>query len=83
MSCLGIDYEGRGAFSNSLTIYFTADLSPWLGEQAWSIIYVNNPVLGGFFRMNRSRQAGFLAVNTVGDPKVDPAAAAQCVGGCE
>ncbi len=68
---LGIRYEGRGAFSNSVTIYFTADLSPWLGDKAWSIIYVNNPVLHGFFRMNRAAQAGFLAVNTVGDPALD------------
>ena len=51
---LGIGYEGRGAFSKSLTIYFTADLSPWIRDNAWSIIYVNNPVLAGFFRMNRS-----------------------------
>jgi len=72
---LGIGYEGRGAFSNSLTIYFTADLSPWIGGNAWSLIYVNNPVLGGFFRLNRSAQAGFLAINIVGDPKVDPHAA--------
>jgi putative polyketide hydroxylase len=71
----GIGYEGRGAFSNSLTIYFTADLSPWIGQNAWSLIYVNNPVLGGFFRLNRAAQAGFLAINIVGDPKVDPHAA--------
>jgi 2-polyprenyl-6-methoxyphenol hydroxylase-like FAD-dependent oxidoreductase len=74
---LGIRYEGRGAFSNSVTIYFTADLSPWLGEKAWSIIYVNNPVLHGFFRMNRAAQAGFLAVNTVGDPALDLEASAN------
>jgi 2-polyprenyl-6-methoxyphenol hydroxylase-like FAD-dependent oxidoreductase len=72
---LGIRYEGRGAFSNSLTIYFTADLSPWIGNNAWSIIYVNNSLLSGFFRMNRSAQAGFLGVNTVGDYKLDPRAA--------
>ncbi len=72
---LGIPYEGRGAFSNSLTIYFKADLSPWLAGKAWSIVYVNNPILGGFFRMNRAAQEGFLGVNTVGDPKVDPVAA--------
>jgi putative polyketide hydroxylase len=75
---LGIGYDGRGAFSNSLTIYFTADLSPWIGSNAWSIIYVNNAVCGGFFRMNREAQAGFLAVNTVGDPKRDPQAATNC-----
>jgi putative polyketide hydroxylase len=72
---VGIEYEGRGAFSNSLTIYFTADLSPWIGDNAWSIIYVNNPVLAGFFRMNRTSQAGFLAVNVLGDPERDPQAA--------
>ena len=75
--CLGIGYEGRGAFSNSVTIYFTADVSPWVGNNAWSVIYVNNPVLRGFFRLNRSAQAGFLAINAVGDPKLDPQAAAD------
>lgn len=74
---LGIAHEGRGVFSSSLTIYFTADLSPWLGDKAWSIIYVNNSVLRGFFRMNRSAQTGFLAVNTLGDPYQDPQAAAN------
>ena len=74
---LGIGYDGRGVFSNSLTIYFHADLSPWIGTNAWSIIYVNNPQLGGFFRMNRAGNAGFLAINTVGDPNVDPQAASN------
>ena len=74
---LGIGYDGRGVFSNSLTIYFHADLSPWIKDNAWSIIYVNNQALGGFFRMNRAGNAGFLAVNTVGDPKVDPQAASN------
>lgn len=69
---LGIHYEGRGAFSNSVTIYFSADLSPWLAGRAWSIIYINNPVLRGFFRVNRAAQAGFLAVNVAGDPARDP-----------
>ena len=74
---LGIPYEGRGAFSNSVTIYFTADLSPWIGDHAWSLIYVNNPLFRGFFRLNRSAQAGFLAINTLGDPSLDPQAAAN------
>jgi 2-polyprenyl-6-methoxyphenol hydroxylase-like FAD-dependent oxidoreductase len=74
---LGIPYEGRGAFSNSVTIYFTADLSPWIGDNAWSLIYVNNPLFRGFFRLNRSAQAGFLAINTLGDPNLDPQAAAN------
>jgi putative polyketide hydroxylase len=72
---LGIDYEGRGAFSSSLTIYFTADLSPYIGGKAWSLIYVNNPTLHGFFRLNRAATAGFLGVNIVGDPAIDPEAA--------
>ena len=74
---LGIQHVGRGAFSNSLTIYFTADLSPWIGKNAWSIIYVNNPVLSGFFRMNRTAHAGFLGVNTLGDYNLDPQAASN------
>ncbi len=74
---LGIPYEGRGVFSSSLTIYFTADLSPWLRDKSWSVIYVNNPLLGGFFRMDREAQSGFLAINTVGDPKRDPEAASN------
>ena len=74
---LGIPFEGRGVFSSSLTIYFTADLSPWLRDNAWSVIYVNNPVLGGFFRMDRAARSGFLAINTVGDPRRDPVAAAN------
>jgi putative polyketide hydroxylase len=74
-AALGIDYEGRGAFSNSLTIYFTADLSPYVGGKAWSLIYVNNPILRGFFRLNRAGTAGFLGVNIVGNPDLDPEAA--------
>jgi 2-polyprenyl-6-methoxyphenol hydroxylase-like FAD-dependent oxidoreductase len=74
-SALGIDYEGRGAFSNSLTIYFTANLFPYIGDNAWSLIYVNNPTLHGFFRLNRAATAGFLGVNVVGDPAADPDAA--------
>jgi len=69
---LGIPFEGRGVFSNSITIYFTADLWPQLGDKPLSVIYINNPALGGFFRMNRDCQSGFLVINTVGDPKTNP-----------
>src|SRR5262249_31099599 len=74
---MGIPVDGRGVFSNSITIYFTADLSRQLGGKPLSVIYVNNATLGGFFRMNKDCQSGFLSVNTVGDPKVDPVAAAN------
>lgn len=72
---LGIGMEGRGVFSNSVTIYFRADLSRFLTGRNLSIIYVSNPTLGGFFRLEKSGRRGFLAVNTVGDPRADPVAA--------
>jgi 2-polyprenyl-6-methoxyphenol hydroxylase-like FAD-dependent oxidoreductase len=74
---LGIPYDGRGVFSNSLTIYFTADLSPWIADNAWSVIYVNNPVFGGFFRMDRAARSGFLVINTLNDPTLDRETAAN------
>jgi 2-polyprenyl-6-methoxyphenol hydroxylase-like FAD-dependent oxidoreductase len=72
---LGIPLDGRGVFSNSITIYFTADLSPQLGGKPLSVIYINNSVLGGFMRMNKDCQSGFIGVNRVGDPLTDPDAA--------
>ena len=74
---LDIPVDGRGVFSNSITIYFRADLTRQLLGKPLSVIYVNNPTLGGFFRMEKDCRRGFLAVNTVGDPKVDPQAAAN------
>jgi 2-polyprenyl-6-methoxyphenol hydroxylase-like FAD-dependent oxidoreductase len=74
---LGIPFDGRGVFSNSMTIYFEADLAPQLFGKPLSVIYVNNPTLGAFFRFQKDCQSGFLAVNTVGDPKTDPVAAAN------
>lgn len=73
----GIPYDGRGVFSNSITIYFTADLSPWIGDNAWSIIYVNNAEVCGFFRMDRASRRGFLVVNSVGDASADPVKASN------
>jgi 2-polyprenyl-6-methoxyphenol hydroxylase-like FAD-dependent oxidoreductase len=74
---LDIPLEGRGVFSNSLTIYFHADLWPQLGDKPVSIVYINNPAFGGFFRLQKDCQSGFMVVNTVGDPKVDPVKAAN------
>jgi 2-polyprenyl-6-methoxyphenol hydroxylase-like FAD-dependent oxidoreductase len=74
---LGIPMDGRGIFSNSMTIYFHADVWPQLGNKPLSVIYINNPVFGGFFRFAKDCQSGFLGVNTVGDPKVDPVKAAN------
>ena len=69
---MAIPFDGRGVFSNSITIYFTADLWPLLGEKPLSVIYISNQVLSGFFRVNKDCQSGFLAINTVGDPKTNP-----------
>ena len=74
---LGVKMEGRGVFSNSITIYFRAPLGPLIGERNLSIIYINNPVLGGFFRLEKGSGRGFLVVSTVGDPLVDPEKAAN------
>jgi 2-polyprenyl-6-methoxyphenol hydroxylase-like FAD-dependent oxidoreductase len=74
-AALQIPFDGRGVFSNSLTIYFTADLAPQMLGKPLSVVYVNNSVLGGFFRLAKDCQSGFLVVNTVGDPRTNPDAA--------
>ncbi|RPH63280.1 MAG: monooxygenase [Acidobacteria bacterium] len=64
---LGIEFDGRGVFSNSITIYFHAQLAPLLVGKNLSVIYVKNPELSGFFRLDKDQNSGFLVVNTVGD----------------
>jgi 2-polyprenyl-6-methoxyphenol hydroxylase-like FAD-dependent oxidoreductase len=64
---LGIEFDGRGVFSNAVTIYFHAPLAPYLEGKNLSVIYVKNAELSGFFRLDRDRNSGFLVVNTVGD----------------
>jgi 2-polyprenyl-6-methoxyphenol hydroxylase-like FAD-dependent oxidoreductase len=60
---LGIAMEGRGSFSNSVTIYFRADVRPLIGDRNLSVVYVFNPQLVGFFRFSKAGDAGFLVVN--------------------
>ena len=66
---LGIGMAGHGLLSNSITIYFRsqADLAPLLRDRNQGVHYVTNPLLRGFFRLDRSGNAGFLVVNLVGD----------------
>ena len=64
---LGIGMRGRGLISHSITIYFHADAAPLVRGRNLGVIYVFNPVLRGFFRLEKSGRSGFLAVNTVGD----------------
>ena len=66
---LAIGMRGRGAFSNSVTIYFRANVAPLLRERNLSVIYVSNATLRGFLRFEKPFDSGFLAVNALGDPK--------------
>ena len=40
---LNIPFDGRGVFSNSITIYFHADLARFVEGRNFSVIYVINP----------------------------------------
>ena len=66
---LGIGMRGHGLLSNSVTIYFRAevDLAPLLEGRYQGVNYVTNSVLRGFFRLDRTGNRGFLVVNLVGD----------------
>jgi 2-polyprenyl-6-methoxyphenol hydroxylase-like FAD-dependent oxidoreductase len=65
---LGIGTRGRGVFSKSVTIYFRANVAPLLRGRNLSVIYVSNPDLRGFFRIEKPFDSGFLAINALGDP---------------
>jgi 2-polyprenyl-6-methoxyphenol hydroxylase-like FAD-dependent oxidoreductase len=60
---LGITQLGHGSFSNSITIYFRANVKPLIRDRNLSVIYVFNPRLQGFFRFSKAGDAGFLVVN--------------------
>jgi len=66
---LAIGMRGPGTLSHSITIYFRSelDLEPLLRDRNQGVHYVTNPLLRGFFRLNRSGNAGFLAINLIGD----------------
>jgi 2-polyprenyl-6-methoxyphenol hydroxylase-like FAD-dependent oxidoreductase len=64
---LGIQQLGHGSFSDSITIYFRADVRRLMGDRNLSVIYVFGPGLQGFFRFSIDLQAGFLVVNSTVD----------------
>ena len=64
---LGIKMIGHGVLSRSVTIYFRADCSVALRGRNLGVIYVNNPQVRGFFRLEKTGLGGFLVVFTVGD----------------
>ena len=66
---LGIRMLGRGVFSNSVTIYFRGDVGPLLRGRNLSVIYVINPVLRGFFRIEIPSPPGSWRSTAVGDPE--------------
>jgi 2-polyprenyl-6-methoxyphenol hydroxylase-like FAD-dependent oxidoreductase len=66
---LGIRMLGHGVFSKSITIYFHGDVSSLLRGRSLSVMYVVNPVLNGFFRVEKPFTSGFLAVHWLGDAK--------------
>jgi 2-polyprenyl-6-methoxyphenol hydroxylase-like FAD-dependent oxidoreductase len=63
---LGIGMRGHKQLSRSITIYFRADCADLLRDRNQGVIYVHNPALRGFFRLDRSGGTGFLVINTVG-----------------
>src|ERR671938_420734 len=64
---LGIAMRGHRELSKSITIYFRADCAELLRDRNQGVIYVHNPELRGFFRIDRSGGTGFLVINTVGE----------------
>src|SRR4051794_2679235 len=66
-SRLGIGMRGYGQLSRSITIYFRADCAELLRDRNQGVLYVHNPRLRGFFRLDRTGGSGFLVINTVGE----------------
>jgi 2-polyprenyl-6-methoxyphenol hydroxylase-like FAD-dependent oxidoreductase len=64
---LGHRRLGHGSFSDSITIYFRADVRRLMGDRNLSVVYVFGPLLQGFFRFSIDLQAGFLVVNSTTD----------------
>ncbi|MGC1459550.1 MAG: FAD-dependent monooxygenase [Steroidobacteraceae bacterium] len=64
---LGIPMQGHPVMSHSVTIYFRADCSRALRGRNLGVIYVNNPRVRGFFRLEKTGLGGFFVVFTVGD----------------
>jgi 2-polyprenyl-6-methoxyphenol hydroxylase-like FAD-dependent oxidoreductase len=71
---LAVGMEGYGELSRSITIYFRADCSELIRDRNQGVIYVRNPQLRGFFRLDRAGGNGFLVINTVGPDVTKPEA---------
>jgi 2-polyprenyl-6-methoxyphenol hydroxylase-like FAD-dependent oxidoreductase len=71
---LGIGMRGHAQLSRSITIYFRADCADLLRDRNQGVLYVHNPRLRGFIRLDRSGGTGFLVINTVGEDVTTDAA---------
>ncbi|HLW94193.1 MAG TPA: FAD-dependent monooxygenase [Solirubrobacteraceae bacterium] len=71
---LGIAMQGYGELSRSITIYFRAECADLISNRNQGVIYVHNPQLRGFFRLDRGGGTGFLVINTVGEDVTTPEA---------
>ncbi len=63
---LGFKMEGHGLLSRSVTIYFEIDVGKYVKGKHNGVIYVNNPEVRGFFRLDKDGREGFFVVNTAG-----------------
>src|SRR5262249_48779227 len=57
---LRVGMRGHGQLSRSITIYFRADCAELLRDRNQGVMYVHNPQLRGFFRLDRTGGTGFL-----------------------
>jgi len=64
---LGIRMRGHPDLAHSITVYFRADCSKALRGRNLGVIYVNNPKVRGFFRLEKTGLGGFLVLFTHGD----------------
>jgi 2-polyprenyl-6-methoxyphenol hydroxylase-like FAD-dependent oxidoreductase len=71
---LGIGMRGYGQLSRSITIYFRADCGELLRDRNQGVLYVHNPKLRGFFRLDRTGGTGFLVINSIGEDVTQDAA---------
>ncbi|KAM6509531.1 hypothetical protein FALCPG4_017182 [Fusarium falciforme] len=69
-----IAWDGPGILGSNISIHFKADLKPYLGERSkYGVIYVNNPTISGFWRLDSSSKSGFLGIQSVkGRDKFEP-----------
>jgi len=63
---LRISVKWHGLLSHSLTIYFKANLSEYIRGKYDGVIYINNELVQGSIRIDKSGKQGFLVVNTAG-----------------